>query len=123
MIKKLLNYIIFLMFISFIVSCNNESKIQSLINSVSQINKSNLLKYPYNYSIFPLDIISPTIRWKSQDSDELDWAIIVSIPSKNISFSYQTSEFEYKIPKKDWDFLKNYPEIPIKIRLIGFKKK
>lgn len=122
MIKKLLNYIIFLMFISFIVSCNNESKIQSLINSVSQINKSNILKYPYNYSIFPLDIISPTIRWKSQDSDELDWAIIVSIPSKNISFSYQTSEFEYKIPKKDWEILKNYPEIPIKIKLIGFKK-
>jgi hypothetical protein len=111
-----------MLLIDFIVSCDKKDDIQTLMNSTAKINKSELIKYPYNNSIFPLDIISPTIKWKDTNGKELTWALVLTIPSKNISFVYQTSEFEYKIPKNDWEHLKKYPSIPINIKLIGFNK-
>lgn len=122
MSKKFLNIILLMLLIDFIVSCDRKDDIQTLMNSTAKINKSELIKYPYNNSIFPLDIISPTIKWKDTNGKELTWALVLTIPSKNISFVYQTSEFEYKIPKNDWEHLKKYPSIPINIKLIGFNK-
>jgi hypothetical protein len=111
-----------MLLIDFIVSCDRKDDIQTLMNSTAKINKSELIKYHYNNSIFPLDIISPTIKWKDTNGKEHTWALVLTIPSKNISFVYQTSEFEYKIPKNDWEHLKKYPSIPINIKLIGFNK-
>ncbi len=115
-----LSYLFVLLLLLLLFSCSKHNNFDKLIQSSNKIGKTQILLYPYDLSVFPLDIISPTIRWEP-NIDSLKWIVQITIPNKDINITYSTSANEYRISKEDWDLLKKYPDEKIQINLIGFK--
>ncbi len=116
MIKK---YILLLL-ILLLLSCEEEN-IQDLYSSAKEIKKTKLIVYPFQGSVFPNDIISPTIRWQS-NTQNLVWTISISNSDTSIKLTYHTNQQNYRIPKKDWEKMKIIPNDTFKIELFGHTK-
>jgi hypothetical protein len=99
-----LSYLFVLLFLLF--SCSKHNNFDKLIQSSNKIGKSQILLYPCDLSVFPLDIISPTIRWEAS-TDNLRWVVQITIPDKDINITYSTSANEFRISKEDWELLKS----------------
>ena len=112
-------YIIPLLLV-FLVACENQN-IEDLYNSVKNIKRSKLIVYPFEGSVFPLDIISPTIRWQS-DMENVEWTISISNPDTSINLIYHTSNNYFRIVPKDWEKMKKFPEDTFKIQLFAHTK-
>lgn len=117
MLKK---YIIPILLL-FLLSCEKED-IQDLYNSAKQIKQSKIITYPFQGSVFPMDIISPTIRWTSQ-FENVEFTIRISNADTSIFFVYHTKKDYYRIPSKDWGKMKQFPNDTIKIELFAHTKK
>lgn len=109
----------FLIIFFLLPSCDNSDKLLDLAKSSESLHKSKLITYPFNNSIFPSDIIAPTIKWKS--NKDYKWAVHISIPREEYSLNYETENDSIKIPKEDWKYLTKYKDKLLSIRLIGFK--
>lgn len=116
MLKK---YIIPLLLL-FLIGCEEEN-IQDLYNSAKEVKKQKLITYPFDGSIFPMDIISPTIMWHN-NLENVAWTISISNTDSSIKYIYHTNSDHYRIPKKDWEKLKEFPNDTIKIELFAHTK-
>lgn len=116
MLKK---YIIPILLL-FLLSCEKED-IQDLYNSAKEVKQSKLITYPFQGSVFPIDIISPTIRWTSE-LENVEYTISVSNADTSIYFVYHTKKDNYRIPSQDWKKMKQFPNDTIKIELFAHSK-
>ncbi len=105
----------------FLLSCEKED-IQDLYNSAKEIKQSKLITYPFQSSVFPMDIISPTIRWTS-DLENVEYTISISNADTSIYFVYHTKKDNYRIPSQDWEKMKQFPNDTIKIELFAHTNK
>lgn len=111
---------IIILLLILLIACE-EQNIQDLYNSAKEIKRSKLIIYPFNGSVFPLDIISPTIRWKS-NLENVEWTINISNRDTSINLLYHTSNDFYRIDPKDWEKMKKFPEDTFKIELFAHTK-
>lgn len=116
MYKKLLISI----FLFVLLSCD-DATLEDLFNSAKSLKKSNLIIYPFDKSVFPLDIISPTIRWNS-NLDSVVWTIRIKNKDTTVKFIYHTSNDNFRIPQKDWEKMKKFPNDTFTIELFAHKK-
>lgn len=116
MLKKYL----FLLFFVTLTSCEEDS-LKDLFTSSKELKKSDLIIYPFDKSVFPLDIISPTIRWKN-DLENVEWTISISNSDTSIVLFYHTSDNHLRIPPKDWEKMKENPDKEYEIKLFAHSK-
>lgn len=116
MLKK---YIIPL-FLFFLLSCEKDD-IQDLYNSAKEIKQTKLITYPFQGSVFPMDIISPTVRWTS-NLENVEFTIRISNADTSINFIYHTNKDNFRIPPKDWVKMKQFPDDTFKIELFEHTK-
>ncbi len=107
-------------FVFLIASCEGD-KFSELIQSAKSIDTTKIITYPYNESIFPLDIIAPTIKWKNEGNSN-EYLIIISSENSNFNKTYASEGNKFRTPKEDWENLKKNPEEKIQIQLIAFNK-
>jgi len=111
---------IYILILLYLIACE-EQNIQDLYKSAKEIKKSKLIIYPFEGSVFPLDIISPTIRWQSK-LENVEWTISISNQDTSIKLVYHTTNDYYRIEPKDWEKMKKFPEDTFKIQLFAHTK-
>lgn len=75
--------------------------------------------YPFDNSIFPPDIASPTFKWSGQDNIE-SWLVMVDFNSRHKTLYILCDKTHWTPTKEIWDLVKeNSKEGPARITILG----
>jgi hypothetical protein len=76
---------------------------------------------PYDQSIFPLDIASPTFSWKDNDPDSDGWLVAFSFKENRHSVYVVTKEQAWTPDKRTWELIKaNSVNGSSTVAIVGF---
>ncbi|MFC1744653.1 tetratricopeptide repeat protein [Candidatus Riflebacteria bacterium] len=82
------------------------------------------ISYPADGTIFPPEIVPPSIRWTDNKSDSDSWQINFRFGDENGELSFNSSQKIYSPPAAKWEEIKlRSLEKQAKVTIAGYKKK
>ncbi len=107
------------------ISCSSNNDKSELINQWhNQGTKQKLdITYPLNNTLFPPDIIAPTILWNDK-TEANQWLAVVELNNKEIYKSNFLKNKKWKADSSSWEMIKNKSaKQNIKISILGLVRK
>jgi len=116
---------VFFLITALFISCSSNNDKSELINQWhSQGTQQKLeITYPLNNTLFPPDIIAPTILWNDK-SEANQWLAIVELNNKEIYKSDFLKDKQWQADSSSWEMIKNKSHRQnIKISILGLIRK
>ncbi len=121
--NKPINRIILLLSVMcLLASCNKYDYYYERIKNISDHDQFISISYPYNNTIFPPEINSPTFLWNDTIINCTEWYVYFSDTSGNIIHSEKSYEEKWKTGPDIWNTIKlKKPDNTFEFTVIGIK--
>lgn len=80
-----------------------------LKNSGSKELKNLEITYPFQNTVFPADIVAPTVTWQDSSQGSKKWLIAVSTPEKILFENIETSVKSWRPSADEWNNMMSHP--------------
>lgn len=85
--------------------------------------KDLMVIYPFDGTVFPPEIVSPTIRWDDAKTDATNWSLRIEFQDTGEPIEVQTTEMEWTPERELWESIKKRSlEKTAKFTVVGYKK-